>query len=270
MAQISGVNITATSLIAGISVTSISAIAGISTSDIPGWPTGASCTTVFYGYTDGRKYPPEDACTSSPFPYDWDATSQTLYLGGGCGNTELIAPRGFYSDGRTIYFWDGRAWTEYGPCSKIESYSLISSNPTVSSRNATNGYPLSQLMMATAVDSRANTDNMFYVYYVDKSTDGGNSWVRDFTYTSQFNINPKTGNPEGPIVSNLFVGQVQGRDPGGIPPSSIFRRELYKATGYPIFDDYTSYVEIIMDAGSDGTAPFIVSYQSYYQGTPYY
>ena len=114
MATISGVNISLITSIGGVDITSISNIAGISTSNIPGWPTGASCTTVYYGYSDGGRNPPEDACVLEQFPYEWDIATGILYTEGSCG-VELARP-GYYSDGTTIYEWDGNRLSEYGSC----------------------------------------------------------------------------------------------------------------------------------------------------------
>jgi hypothetical protein len=92
MATISGVNISLITSIGGVDITSISNIAGISTSNIPGWPTGASCTTVYYGYSDGGRNPPEDACVLEQFPYEWDIATGILYTEGSCGVEPSPAP----------------------------------------------------------------------------------------------------------------------------------------------------------------------------------
>lgn len=115
MPQISGVNITATTLIAGISVTSISAIAGISTTSIPGWPSsGPSCTTVYFGYSDGRRSAPFDACTAEFIQYELDTSTMVLYQAGQCGGA--TAAPGYYSDGGTLYDYTSGTLNEIGPC----------------------------------------------------------------------------------------------------------------------------------------------------------
>ena len=118
MPQISGVNITSTTLIDGINATSVSAIDGILTSNIPGWPSaGPTCTLVRLGFADGRKSPPPVACTNQPggFLYDFDATNNLLYSSNSCGIS--FSGPGYYSDGILIYYWDGSSsWTVFGPC----------------------------------------------------------------------------------------------------------------------------------------------------------
>ena len=106
MATISGVPVENISSIKGVAATSISSIVGVSTSTIPGWPgSGGSCTEASFGYSDGRRNPPEEACNMEPTPYDFDNTNQLLYPSGFCG--EIYAIAGYYSDGRNIFFWDG-------------------------------------------------------------------------------------------------------------------------------------------------------------------
>jgi hypothetical protein len=114
MATISGVNISLITSIGGVDITSISNIAGISTSNIPGWPTGASCTTVYYGYADGGRNPPRIACTEPRLPYELDVDNQILYTEGSCG-VEIARP-GFYSDGIIIYDFTTGILIEFGPC----------------------------------------------------------------------------------------------------------------------------------------------------------
>lgn len=106
MATVSGVPVENISSIKGVAATSISSIVGVSTSTIPGWPGSApSCTTIALGYSDGRRDPPEAACTNFFITWDQDPSNGALYIPGQCGVT--YAPSGFYSDGGTIYFYDG-------------------------------------------------------------------------------------------------------------------------------------------------------------------
>ena len=116
MPQISGVTISSTTSIAGISVTSISAIAGILTANIPGWPggSGPSCTTVYFGYTDGRRSSPFDACRAEFIQYELDTSTMKLYQAGQCGGAD--APPGYYSDGGTLYDYTNGTLNEIGPC----------------------------------------------------------------------------------------------------------------------------------------------------------
>jgi hypothetical protein len=115
MATVSGVPVENISSIKGVAATSISYIVGVSTSNIPGWPGSApSCTTVYYGYSDGRRSPITDACTNLPQPYDYNSTTGELYLAGQCGVT--YADGGYYSSGGAIYFFDGSTLQFYDMC----------------------------------------------------------------------------------------------------------------------------------------------------------
>ena len=119
MATVSGVPVSNISKISSIDATTIVKISSIATANIPGWPggSGPSCTTVSFGYADSRIEPPSRACSAPPQSYDFDATNNLLYTAGGCGSS--FADRGFYSDGRNIYFWDGEAsWTIVGACGR--------------------------------------------------------------------------------------------------------------------------------------------------------
>ena len=114
MPKVNGATITVTTKIMGRSATDISGIMGVRTSDIPGWPGGGgpSCIELLLGYSPGP--PPQAACLASPNVYDYDPVSNILYREGGCG--VITAPLGFYSDGRSIYNWDGIAFTSIGRC----------------------------------------------------------------------------------------------------------------------------------------------------------
>ena len=118
MANISGISVSSISQIAGKDVTAISKIADILTSNIPNWPTaGPTCTPTVFGYSDGRRSAPGDACTGPTAAYDFDTTNGILYNPNSCGST-LAAP-GYYSDGRQVYFWDGvSSFTFYDVCAQ--------------------------------------------------------------------------------------------------------------------------------------------------------
>jgi hypothetical protein len=78
---------------------------------------GPTCTIVRLGLSDGRKNPPSFACTSAPggFLYDFDATNNLLYSSNNCGIS--FSGPGYYSDGITIFYWDGSSsWTVFGAC----------------------------------------------------------------------------------------------------------------------------------------------------------
>ena len=109
MPSINGVDFNNISSINGVSWNSVTDINGVPVSQ------GATCKPVFYGYSDGGKIPPSDACLRIPQSYDYDATNNLLYVAGGCGTTFAVA--GYYSDGVTIYFWDGASsFTPFSLC----------------------------------------------------------------------------------------------------------------------------------------------------------
>jgi len=111
MPSINGVDFNNISSLNGVSWNSVSNICGVSVSH------GASCTPTRFGYSDGRRNPPSDACLATPQDYDFDYTNNLLYVSGLCGDTFAIA--GYYSDGILIYFWDGSSsWTIYSPCGR--------------------------------------------------------------------------------------------------------------------------------------------------------
>jgi hypothetical protein len=120
MAQIAGVSIENITSIAGVSATSISNICGIATTNIPGWPTGggASCTTLYLGYADGRRFPPGFACSADQQPYDYDSSTGILYTAGGCGDPAFITAAGYYSDGSTIYDFTNGILVDIGTCAR--------------------------------------------------------------------------------------------------------------------------------------------------------
>lgn len=114
MAKVSGVSVSSISKIAGKTATTISKIAGRSTSGIPGWPTaGPSCTTVYYGYSDGRRSAPGDSCTAPPYEYAL-GNDGVLYYAGACGTVQ--AAPGYYSDGATIFDFTNGVLVPWGAC----------------------------------------------------------------------------------------------------------------------------------------------------------
>jgi hypothetical protein len=118
ISKYSGVSWSSISKINGISKASISKLAGIDSTSSGGGGgggSGPSCTTVYFGYADARSNPPARACDAPPQSYEFDATNNLLYTPGGCGSS--FADPGFYSDGRTVYYWDGEtSWTRIGKC----------------------------------------------------------------------------------------------------------------------------------------------------------
>jgi hypothetical protein len=116
MATISGVPVQNITSISGVNSTSITVISGIPTSSIPGWPggSGPSCTTVYFGYSDGRRSAPFDACRAEFIQYELDTSTMKLYQAGQCGGAEALP--GYYSDGGTLYDYTNGTLNEIGPC----------------------------------------------------------------------------------------------------------------------------------------------------------
>ena len=117
MAKISGVTLTSTTKIVGKQATSISRVAGgIRTDNIPGWPTsGPTCDIVFFGYSDGRRSAPGDACRAEPYVYAL-GNDVVLYYAGACGTVQ--AAPGFYSDGREIFDFTNGVLVPWGVCER--------------------------------------------------------------------------------------------------------------------------------------------------------
>ena len=111
MPSINGVDFNNISSMNGVSWNSVANIGNVPITH------GSACTTVRLGQADGRKTPPQAACTNQPggFLYEFDATNNLLYTGNNCGIS--FAGPGYYSDGMTIYYWDGSSsWTFFSPC----------------------------------------------------------------------------------------------------------------------------------------------------------
>jgi hypothetical protein len=98
MPEVNGIDYSAIEEISGTFKNLITEISGVKIGVAP------SCNTVFFGYSDGRSTSEQDSCTADFLPYEQDING-VLYLAGQCG--VVNAPIGFYSDGRTIYFYDG-------------------------------------------------------------------------------------------------------------------------------------------------------------------
>jgi len=223
MAQISGIEVQNIINMYGVEVTSIISIGGIDTANIPGWPGGASCTTFLYGYTDGKKYPPEDACTLEQSPYDWDDANQTLYLGGGCGRDELRAPDGYYSDGTTIYYWSKGKFSEYGTCGPAVG-PVNTVPPSIPAIN-TDVYGLTADRGTWTV---AGTGSWVYNWYSDGT-------LIDTQYSPVYNSKDNTWNDVQPILNInynwLFTDiylEVTGTDDTGTAPTVSSNYEYYE------------------------------------------
>jgi hypothetical protein len=111
MPFINGVDFNDINAINGVSWNSVADISGVEVTH------GATCTPTPFGYADGKRFPPSDACLRIPQNYDFDSVNQLLYISGGCGTTFAIA--GYYSNGIEIFFWDGAgSWTNFGRCGR--------------------------------------------------------------------------------------------------------------------------------------------------------
>jgi len=109
MPSINGVDFDNISSINGAPWSSITNIGGVPVSS------GPTCTPTPFGYSDGRRSSPYDACTAPPATFDFDMTNGILYNPGSCGS--ILAVAGYYSDGRQIFFWDGASsFTFYDAC----------------------------------------------------------------------------------------------------------------------------------------------------------
>lgn len=97
--------------VGGIIKASITGINNVAT------PPLITCTPAAFGYSDGRRDPPEAACTNFPIIWDYDVTNGALYIPGQCGITH--APAGYYAGGGTLYFYDGaNSFFPVGSCSR--------------------------------------------------------------------------------------------------------------------------------------------------------
>ena len=297
MATISGVELSLITSIGGVDITSISNIAGISTSNIPGWPTGATCTTVFYGYADGREREPSESCLVGTFPYDYDEDNGILYQAGYCGNNERTARIGYYSDGETIYFWDGRSFTEYGPCSTVYEGPWVSSIATDDTIDMNGQYPSEILISIYTADSRMSSiipsfNGEIWGFSLEVSTNEGSSYD-DKIYYNGFGENTlspmgmftydKGGIPytdfyftgygsNQPWSNRLLVAYTESPTPyyGPQPyPNRLYTGQYYRQRIYPFWQNLGSFYETVFDAGDNSGTPFsIVSQTNYYNGSP--
>jgi hypothetical protein len=108
MPEVNGIDYSAIEEISGTFKNLITEISGVQIGVAP------SCNTVFFGYSDGRRNPPEASCVADFFAYEQDPNSGVLYLEGQCGVTP--APIGFYSNGAEIFFFDGSSFTLDSMC----------------------------------------------------------------------------------------------------------------------------------------------------------
>jgi hypothetical protein len=115
MPSILNLNFGNLSSVNGVSVNAITSVCGVNTGSTPP-PPPVLCNTVSLGYSDGRRNAPSDACSAEFFEYSLNTTTNILYVSGQCNVT--TAPAGYYSDGRTLFFFDGLVLETVGDCGK--------------------------------------------------------------------------------------------------------------------------------------------------------
>ncbi len=115
MASVLGFNLQNISSLSGVPISQVSAISGVSVGSTPP-PPPVLCNTVSLGYSDGRRNAPSDACSAEFFEYSLNTTTNILYVSGQCNVT--TAPAGYYSDGRTLFFFDGLILETVGDCGR--------------------------------------------------------------------------------------------------------------------------------------------------------
>lgn len=273
MAKISGVSVELITKLGGVSKQLVRKLGGKFTAELgfgPDYNAGPTCSSWQFRY-DANSLA-NAAVATKTYWVDWNRTNNIFYEEGLCGSGDSKAVPGYYVfiDAREsfYFYWDGGSLTilEAPPA----GYPLVDfDNITFSYWFATNGYPLSGIIMNSTVARQANAENKFYIYKTYKSVDSGATWALELDYYPDFEVD-KGGNPIGQIASNATIGIIQGPQPGGPPTESLFHDEWYKVVGYPIFSDYSSYVEIIVSSGYSDVPPRVISYQSYLEGTPYF
>jgi hypothetical protein len=79
-------------------------------------PCPTPCETLYLAYSTDVS----TVCSSTYDYYNvnWDASE--IYYEGSCG--ENFARPGYYYDGKMVYYWDGRTFSEYGPCPSQDNY----------------------------------------------------------------------------------------------------------------------------------------------------
>jgi hypothetical protein len=161
--------------IGGIPKSSITSIGGVVT------PPSVTCVTVYYGYSDGRRTPPEDSCLASTQPFEFDTIGQKLYYFGSCGTG--IADPGYYSDGVTIFEWQQSPegewiWSTYSDCVVPGPVNNLAPSFTAINTDTT------QSIGSKGLWSTTGTVSYIYEWYSD------NTLI--FTQTSPL-YDPKTG-----------------------------------------------------------------------------
>jgi len=295
MAQISGVEVQSIANMYGVEVTSIVSIGGIATINIPGWPTGASCTIVYYGYAPSREgTAPEEACTAEPLAYEWDILTGILYNEGGCGTSP--AEPGYYSDGTTIYEWTGDRLNEHGACGPTPYVGPWVSNLSTDDTMGMYGqYPQEVIYGIYTSDTRMSSiipsfSGEIWGYSLETSSNQGSSYstptyyagtsspvaspIEMFAYDKggkRFTLFYFTGygtNP--PYSSKIFIDAITSTTPyyGPQPyPTRLFTGQYYRQRIYPFWQDTGSFYETIFNAGNNSIPLSVVSQSNYYSGS---
>ena len=81
-------------------------------------PIPSKCTDINLSYSISRG----GVCYGVQSLYSYDETNSLLYNSDSCD--EMFAPKGYYSDGKFIYLWDGRRYREFGRCSSCKTKEL--------------------------------------------------------------------------------------------------------------------------------------------------
>jgi len=97
--------------------TQLSTITSISVNDIDTSldeskpPVPSKCTDINLSYSISK----DSVCYGVQKSYSYDETNSLLYNSDSCD--EMFAPKGYYSDGEYVYFWDGRTYKKIDICS---------------------------------------------------------------------------------------------------------------------------------------------------------
>ena len=117
MGKINGVDISIITKLNGKNLVDITNVKGKSTELIPSWPRrpppGCSPTLLRGPAREGI------VCELEYITYDFNVSSELIFLEGYCGNTENYAPSGYYAnESGFIYLWDSTlpSLTDVGMC----------------------------------------------------------------------------------------------------------------------------------------------------------
>ena len=118
MGKINGVDISIITKLNGKNLVDITKVKGKSTELIPSWPRRPppECSPTLL-----RGPAPSDriVCELEYITYDFNISSELIFLEGYCGNTENYAPSGYYAnESGFIYLWDSTlpSLTDVGMC----------------------------------------------------------------------------------------------------------------------------------------------------------